>query len=223
MSEPAVTVVTPTFRRHRALREAIDSVKRQTFESFEHIVIADGHDERAAAVVRQAQDPRIRYACTHRTNGDWGHTPRNAALQMASGKLICCLDDDNLYRPRYLERMVAAIGDDEGFSVCGIAHPAYAGGRLCTPLPPVKGYIDHLCFMIRTDLVRRVGGWSRVYAADFILISAVAAVSKGAVVPEVLADYRFLADATARWRQRGERCRARVATLTSLFQVRSGH
>ena len=58
-----VTVITPTKNRLPLLREAMESVQRQTLEEWEHIVVDDGSDDGTAEEVarRAAIDSRLRY------------------------------------------------------------------------------------------------------------------------------------------------------------------
>jgi len=58
-----VAVITPTKNRLKLLCETMDSVKRQTFQAWEHIIVDDGSDDGTCEEVarRAASDGRIRY------------------------------------------------------------------------------------------------------------------------------------------------------------------
>ena len=63
MSEPLVSVITPTRNRVEAAPETLDSVAAQTLPDWEHLVVDDGSDDGTAELMaaRAAADPRVRY------------------------------------------------------------------------------------------------------------------------------------------------------------------
>jgi glycosyltransferase involved in cell wall biosynthesis len=104
---PLVAIITPTKNRLKVLCEAMDSVQRQSFEAWEHIVVDDGSDDGTAEEVgrRTAADPRIRYL--RRPSGTAGaNVCRNLGFNQSSAELIIFLDSDDLLRPQCLERRV---------------------------------------------------------------------------------------------------------------------
>jgi glycosyltransferase involved in cell wall biosynthesis len=100
---PVVTVVTPTKNRLKLLCETMDSVQRQTFDLWEHLIIDDGSDDRTAEEVlrRALTDSRIRYmARLAETSG--ANACRNQGLAAASADLIVFLDSDDVLEPTCL-------------------------------------------------------------------------------------------------------------------------
>ncbi|ATO39024.1 MULTISPECIES: glycosyltransferase family 2 protein [Geobacillus] len=100
-----VSVVIPTYNRPYPLAELLESLSRQTYRSFEVIVVNDGgvpvHD-----VV--ALYPELEIRLIDRCNE--GHvTARNVGVQAARGEYIMLCDDDDLLLPCHLERMVPAL------------------------------------------------------------------------------------------------------------------
>lgn len=185
-----VTVITPTYHRLASLKEAIECVRRQTYQNWEHLIISDGSDARVKSLVKSFQDQRIVYLHTFRTN-NWGHSQRNWGLRFARGQYLMCLDDDNLIYDQYLERMFTAFDSEKiGYVVCQIN---YLGGKILSPkLPLESSSIDHLNFMIKTALVRKVGGWANHYEADFAMIKNISEISAGNFINDVLGTYRRL-------------------------------
>ena len=59
MPDPTVTVVIPTFNRIALLRQAIESVKAQTYDDWELLVVDDGSTDQTAQYVQAEQDHRI--------------------------------------------------------------------------------------------------------------------------------------------------------------------
>lgn len=97
---PTVSIVLPTHDRPEFLREAIDSVRRQTFTNWELIVVDDGGRVPAAI----PDDPRIRLIDV--TSGTGPAAARNRGIGLALGRWITFLDDDDWYTE---ERLSAAV------------------------------------------------------------------------------------------------------------------
>jgi glycosyltransferase involved in cell wall biosynthesis len=103
---PAVSVVIPTYNRERWLPLSIESVKRQTFQDWE-LILVDDHstDQTRTLIVESArQDARIRYARNERKRGPAG--ARNHGIQLARGRFIAFLDSDDEWEDFHLARMV---------------------------------------------------------------------------------------------------------------------
>jgi glycosyltransferase involved in cell wall biosynthesis len=90
--------------------DAILSVLRQTYEDFELIVVDDGSTDETAAEARAfTADPRVRVI--EQANGG-PSAARNAGIALARGEYISMLDSDDMWLPRYLEVMAAALHGD---------------------------------------------------------------------------------------------------------------
>lgn len=106
-NEPSISVVTPTKNRLKLLRQAMDSVQRQSFDAWEHLVVDDGSDDGTAEEVagRAATDPRIHYI--RRTGEKSGaNVCRNIGVRESRAEFTVFLDSDDLLRPQCLERRV---------------------------------------------------------------------------------------------------------------------
>jgi glycosyltransferase involved in cell wall biosynthesis len=103
---PAISVIIPTCNRSRLVKEAIDSVLRQTFNDFEVIVVDDGSTDDTRLVIEDISDPRVRYY--YRENGGQS-IARNMGLAKATGRYVAFLDADDLWPPHYLETVVTRL------------------------------------------------------------------------------------------------------------------
>jgi glycosyltransferase involved in cell wall biosynthesis len=106
--DPRFSVVVPAHNAEATIGDAIMSVLAQTCDDFELIVVDDGSGDETASIVRSfaAEDARIRLV------GQPNKGPaaaRNAAIELARGELVSMLDSDDLWLPRYLERMGAVL------------------------------------------------------------------------------------------------------------------
>jgi glycosyltransferase involved in cell wall biosynthesis len=137
---PLVAVITPTKNRLKLLCEAMDSVRRQSFEAWEHIVVDDGSDDGTAEeVTRRAEtDPRIRYI---KRSGDksGANVCRNLGIRQSRADFIVLLDSDDLLSPHCLARRIEALerNRDLDFAVfpgCVFTKTIGDYGRLFSPV-----------------------------------------------------------------------------------------
>jgi glycosyltransferase involved in cell wall biosynthesis len=104
MSAPAVSIILPTYNRLEYLKEAVESVRAQTFTDWELIVVDDGSTDASVAWVEALCDPRISViALAHSGNKS---RVRNAGLSRARGDWIAFNDSDDRWAPRKLERQL---------------------------------------------------------------------------------------------------------------------
>ena len=108
-----VSVIVPTYGRADVLREAIESVRAQTYANWELLVVDDNPPNSAArrdteSLLRSyADDSRIRYLRHSRPRN--GSAARNTGLLASRGEYICFLDDDDVYLPNKLQASVQAL------------------------------------------------------------------------------------------------------------------
>ena len=103
MSEPVTTVMIPAYRAEDTVRAAVESALAQTLAQLEVIVVDDGSPDPVAGVLEGVDDPRLRVIRLPRNRGTGN--ARNAALRAARSELVSQLDADDLWDPRYLERV----------------------------------------------------------------------------------------------------------------------
>ena len=102
---PLVSVVIPVYNGDRFLRDAIDSIRAQSYRPLEIIVVDDGSTDATRAVASHRAG-EVQYV--HQENAG---TPaaRNTGLRMAQGTLIGFLDADDLWTDRKLASQVPRL------------------------------------------------------------------------------------------------------------------
>jgi glycosyltransferase involved in cell wall biosynthesis len=104
---PLVSVIMPTKDREKLLVEAIASIGEQTYSNWEVIVINDGGEDISSILAAHPQSHKIRYLDLRQNKGQ-SHA-RNIGISLASGEVICFLDDDDVFLPNHLEVIVAGL------------------------------------------------------------------------------------------------------------------
>jgi len=181
------------------LREAVDSILTQTYSDFEFIVIDDGSTDHTWEVLNCFVDPRIRLV---RNTENIGLTESlNKGLGLATGEYIARMDADDIGLPRRLEKQVAFLNTHPEIGVLGTAVQIIDGQEKKSSIrryPTQDSLIGwHLCFedpiahpttMIRTDLLREVGGYNQdmATAQDYDLWRRLRLITQEANSAEVL-------------------------------------
>src|SRR5689334_18344661 len=107
MRDSSVSVVIPTFNRPAMLLRALHSVTSQTFRPREVIVVCDGPDEEAAALVSR-EHPSVRLLQLKTRSG--AAVARNLGVQAARADWVAFLDDDDQWLPQKLHlQLVIAL------------------------------------------------------------------------------------------------------------------
>lgn len=174
MSErPEITVVLPTRNRPGPLLRAIESVRRQTFNGWQLIIVDDASRPAAASGLGTdlLREPRARLIRLEVRVG--AAVARNRGIEEAEGGLLAFLDDDDEWDPQFLETMLAALNSSPEADVayCGLRSRDGTGGPYVPPLPDLTGRSDPLsvlvrgnfigtpCVLLRRDAIQAVGGF----------------------------------------------------------------
>lgn len=100
---PHVSVVLPTRNRLPQLRRALAGVAAQSFRDCEVIVVDDGSTDGTREWLSDGC-AGVRFVTTPAPGG--AGAARNRGIAQARGELIAFLDDDDVWRPAYLEQQV---------------------------------------------------------------------------------------------------------------------
>jgi glycosyltransferase involved in cell wall biosynthesis len=103
--ENLVTVYIPTKNRLPLLRRAVNSVLAQTHKQIELIIVSDGSDDGTCEYVDGLRED-ISIKLIHNDKSVGACAARNQAIQLASGKFITGLDDDDIFLPHRLETFI---------------------------------------------------------------------------------------------------------------------
>ena len=104
---PLVSVIVRTCGRPYVLRETLISLRKQTYDNVEIVVVEDGENISEAMIKEEFSDCNIIY---HATGEKVGRSKAgNIAMGLAHGKYLNFLDDDDLFYADHIEVLVANI------------------------------------------------------------------------------------------------------------------
>jgi glycosyltransferase involved in cell wall biosynthesis len=111
---PWVSVIIPTYNRAALVTEAVASVKAQTFQDLEILVVDDGSTDDTAAALAPWEDVRLLRQPRRRGVA----AARNLGAAAARGEWLAFLDSDDLWLPEKLARQMAYLGERPGLLLC---------------------------------------------------------------------------------------------------------
>lgn len=188
----------------RHLREAVDSVLRQTHANFEFVIVDDGSLDDSRAIIRGCDDPRIRLLVNERNLGL--SASLNRGLAEARTSLVARQDADDISELDRVERQVAFMEAQPDVALLGSGyrkvdeHGAVMGERvLPTDATTLRWRLLFYCpfvhgaVMFRRAAVENVGLYDTGlrYSMDRDLWSRLALRSVVANLPDLLFRYRL--------------------------------
>lgn len=163
--KPLVSVIVPTYNRPDMLREALESITRQTYSNLEILVINDGGQDVEEVISKSNAVGNVRYI-RHSTNRGPA-AAKNSGIRAAGGKYIAYLDDDDVYYPDHVETLVDFLENShhlvaytDAFRVIlRLEHGTYAIEKRDIPYSfdfdrdrmLIHNYIPTLCIMHETS------------------------------------------------------------------------
>jgi glycosyltransferase involved in cell wall biosynthesis len=101
-----ISIITPCYNAAPFLKEAMDSVLKQTYTQFEWILVNDGSTDETEAIILKHDDARIRY---YKQENKGQCAASNFGLSKAQGDFIKFFDADDLMNPQHLEAQLKKL------------------------------------------------------------------------------------------------------------------
>ena len=176
---PLVTVCLAHYERPDLVMQAIDSIRRQTYQNIEVILVDDGSTSEAAVARLNELETDFRehgWQIVRQENRYLGAS-RNAAARRASGEFLLFMDDDNVAKPEAVQtflRTMQATGADILTCFADVfVGQKYPAEKNCvsrvTPIGPNvtfnmfrNGFGDSNCF-VRRSAFNRIDGFTEDY------------------------------------------------------------
>jgi glycosyltransferase involved in cell wall biosynthesis len=193
-------VIIPCYNQAHFLREAIESVLRQTYSRFDVVMVDDGSSDDTSRIAASYREIRV-----VRQQNQGVAEARNRGLRESSGECVVFLDSDDRLRPRALEAELEALrsAPNAAFSHgwCDLiaadgsflapSHRRIVEGDYYTTLLR-QNVLQTLTMMVRRASIEAIGGFGAGVdgAEDYDLWLRLARLYGGAACREVVADYR---------------------------------
>ncbi len=203
MNKPTVSVLMPVYNAAPFLKDAIESVLNQSFESIEFIIIDDCSTDGSCAVLEEyaRRDPRVRIVRNPRNMGIVYSL--NKGIGVCRGDYIARMDADDISLKDRISLQVAALEADREIAALGTALTYIdSSGRdlgIMRRCSLKSSYLSgtpllHPTVMLRRGILERYGlrYLERYrYAEDYYLWLQLARVGKLSAIDSVLFQYRI--------------------------------
>lgn len=237
---PPVTVLMTVYNGSTYLPQAVESVLNQTFTDFEFLIIDDGSTDESVACIRSYGDSRIRLVCNESNLGQAGSL--NRGLELARGKYIARMDQDDICLPDRLQKQVDFLDRRPDITVVatwiymidsdgrktgpwGVKMDDY--GTFVSSLLMAQGCpFCHPSIMFRREAVSHVGGYDETFAPceDFELwVRLAMSQYKACIIPEPLLMFRLHKEQQSLTKMDAQRRKNRRAREKMIETFCNGH
>ena len=143
--QPLVSIVTPVYNLEKFITETMDSVRAQSLEAWELLLVEDGSKDESVSVIRkyleETGDERIRLIIQEKNGG--AARARNRGVKEARGRYLAYLDGDDLWTADKLKKQVRFMEETgAAFSFTGYEF-ADENGRGLGKIVRVPSVIDY--------------------------------------------------------------------------------
>ncbi|MDI6791362.1 MAG: glycosyltransferase [bacterium] len=170
----------PAFNAGKFLANAINSVRNQTCQEWELIVVDDSSTDGTWEIARNLAETDSRISVIRQPVNAGVCAARNTAIVEARGKWVAFLDSDDIWLPEKLEKQFALSSHDteanllftnyylwDGYSDLGIR---YSNRKKFPEGDVLRRLIFHNLFgastvMVRYDAIQRAGGFDSQFRA----------------------------------------------------------
>ena len=160
-----VSVIVPCYNQGVYLKEALNSILRQTYKNWECIIVDDGSIDQTRTVTESyiEIDKRIKYIYQENQGVC---IARNNAIKISKGKYILCLDADDKISDDYLELSVKILEEDDDVALVTTNYQYFGRSHKKIILEPysIEKLMGHNlfinCSMFRRNDFDRVGGFN---------------------------------------------------------------
>jgi glycosyltransferase involved in cell wall biosynthesis len=218
-TDEPVSVVVPAFNAERTIDETLLSIRAQTHENLDIIVVDDGSTDRTCELARKHSliDGRVRVV---RQLNQGVAAARNRGIAEARAEIIAPIDADDLWRSTKVSRQLQVMRESDPRVELVYAWSAYIDecGKIVSldRRPSFSGdVLSVLCCgnfvgngstaLMRKSVLQRLGGYDQSLRAreaqgceDWSLFLRIARVGQFALVPDYLTGYRQVPNAMSR-------------------------
>ncbi|MES2893448.1 MAG: glycosyltransferase [Bacteroidota bacterium] len=207
-NNPLVSVIVPCYNHERFVEQCIRSIKAQTYQEIQLIIIDDGSTDGSAAVIKGLQS-EFNFIFESKKNEGLTRTLNYAIGKYASGKYISILASDDYWFPEKIKLQVKFMEANSNYGmVCGQAKVVdlfnNVKGTIGANIKPrdlelenllLENKIPALTALYRRDIFHEVGGYDEtLYFEDWDLWLRIAEKSKIGLLNVPLGYYRMHAE-----------------------------
>jgi glycosyltransferase involved in cell wall biosynthesis len=187
-----IEFIIPTYTRTDHLMCLLNSLCAQTSKDWTAHVISDSSPQGILDEIIKyfKNEERIRFTILPERHNDWGHTPRNIGLELATEEWVVMTGEDNYYTPKFVELFLDAtkFKPNANFIFCDLVHNWVNYEYIYLKSEIKYGKIDIGNFMTKSKLAKQIKLDPTFAQSDWKFVSEYVTTFKGDLVhiPKIL-------------------------------------
>ena len=166
--DKTVSIIVPIYKVEKYLCQCVDSILTQSYNDLEILLVDDGSPDHSGEICDEYARKDDRIKVIHKCNGGLS-SARNAALDIATGEYILCVDSDDYIHSDMVRRMCVAMQRNQSdIVVCG--HYVQKKDRLSIDDPYWDMAVNldryHALEALISDSVIRSYAWGKLYRSS---------------------------------------------------------
>ena len=157
--EQKVSIILPVYNAEKYLQRCIDSIIGQDYNSIELIAIDDGSKDGSWDILKEYQDRYPSKVIVIKQKNMGVSKTRNKGIQLATGKYLILIDNDDYYDQGYISTFVSAIESGDLDVVIGGYKRPDKDGKI---VEQVK--LENFEY----SKYKIVAAWAKIYRLDYI-------------------------------------------------------
>lgn len=113
-----ISVIVPIYNVEKYLNECIDSLRNQTYQNLEIVLVDDGSKDKSGKICDKYAELDDRIKVIHKQNEGLGYA-RNTGLKYANGKYVTFIDSDDKADEDLIEKLQKGIHDTHSDTCIG--------------------------------------------------------------------------------------------------------
>ncbi len=162
-----ISVVVPIYNVEKYLPRCINSIRKQSFQELEIILVDDGSKDSSGKLCDEYATVDDRIKVIHKSNGGLSDA-RNTGLGTAAGDYVCFIDSDDWIESETLERAAGAIDDADivvwGYSKDEVDENENVRSSSIHRTDAVVTKADGYQVLLQPDVLGQAGyAWNKLY------------------------------------------------------------
>lgn len=151
-----VSIIVPVYNVNRYIKESIESICLQKFDSYEVVLVDDGTEDNSIEIAEEVlKKYSISYAVVKKDNGGLP-SARNAGIKVAKGKYVCFIDSDDLISCSHINDLWTICNDHQLVAAFSLFQLTYENNRGGNPTIDNVGRVINREQLLADFLVRKL-------------------------------------------------------------------